>query len=87
MSPIVQRPHDVVRCRQRFVAIQLSARQRHQVRRVEPRVLGIDRDEHLDDVVFGQSVENDRRDRKLLIGEVLDVGVQRQQSMLSVNGA
>ena len=58
---IVQRAHDVVAVASALVAIQLAARQADQVRRVEPRVLGVDRDEHLDDVIFGQAVEDDRR--------------------------
>ena len=58
---VVQRAHDVVRRRQVLVAIQLAARQADQVRRVQPRVLRVDRDEHLDDVIFGQPVEDDRR--------------------------
>ena len=56
------------------------------MRGVQPRVFRIDRDKHLNDVVFRQAIENDRRDRELLVLHVLDVGVQRQQPMLSVNG-
>ena len=58
---IVQRAHDVVRGGEVLVAIQLAAGQADQVRRVQPRVLRVDRDEHLDDVIFGQPVEDDRR--------------------------
>ena len=84
---LVERAHHVVRRGQRFVAVQLAARQADEVRCVEPRVLGVDRDEHLDDVVLGQPVENDRRHRELVALDVLDVGVQRQQPVLAVDGA
>ena len=50
-------------------------------------MLGVDRHEHLHDVIFGQPVEDDRRHRERLVGEVLDVGVQRQQAVLPVDGA
>ena len=58
---IVERADDVVAGRQRFVAIQLPARQADEVRRVQPRVLRVDRHEHLHDVIFGQPIEDDRR--------------------------
>ena len=57
------------------------------MRRVQPRVLGVDRDEHLHDVIFGQPVEDDRRHREILFAEAIDVGVQREQTMLAVDGA
>ena len=84
---VVQRADHVVRRGQRFVAIELAARERHQVRRVQPRVLGVDRHEHLDDVIFGEAVEDDRRHRELLVAEAIDVGVQREQAVLAVDGA
>src|SRR5436190_3724425 len=43
---IVERTRDVVSRRQRFVPIQLPAREADQVRRVQPGVLRVDRDEH-----------------------------------------
>ena len=84
---IVERADDVVRRGEAFVAIELAARQRHEVRRVQPRVLRVDRDEHLDDVIFGKPVEDDRRNGERLAAEALDVGVQRQQAVLAVDGA
>ena len=84
---IVQRPHDVVRRGQRFVAIQLPAGEADQMRRVQARVLGVDRDEHLDDVILGQPVEDDRRHAEVLAFEAIDVGVQRQQPVLAVDRA
>ena len=84
---LVQRAHDVVRRGEVLVAVELAARERDQVRRVQPRVLRVDRDEHLHDVIFRQPVEDDGRHREVLAAEVLDVGVQREQAVLSVDGA
>ena len=70
-----------------LVAIQLPAREADQVRRVQPRVLRVDRDEHLHDVIFGQAVEDDRRHREVLALEAVDVGVQREQPVLAVDRA
>ena len=84
---IVQRADDVVRRGEAFVAVQLPARQRDEVRRVQPRVLRVDRDEHLDDVIVGEAVENHRRHGERLVAEMLDVGVQREQPMLAVDRA
>ena len=42
------------------------------MRRVEPRVLGVDGDEHLDDVVFRQLVEDDRRHVEDVVAETLE---------------
>jgi len=49
--------------------------------------LAVDRHEHLHDVVFGKTVEDDRRHRELLAREAVDVGVQREQPVLPVNRA
>ena len=57
------------------------------MRRVQPRVLRVDRDEHLHDVIFGQPVEDDRRHGEVLAAEALDVGVQREQPVLAVDRA
>ena len=57
------------------------------MRRVQPRVLGVDRDEHLHDVIFRKPIEDDRRHRKILFAEAIDVGVQREQAMLPVDRA
>src|SRR5439155_5023936 len=84
---IVERTRDVVSRRQRFVPIQLPAREADQVRRVQPGVLRVDRDEHLHDVIFRQPVEDDRRHREILALKALDVGVQREQPVLAVNRA
>ena len=84
---IVQRADDVVRRGQVVVAIELTARERHQVRRVQPRVLRVDRHKHLDDVVFGQLVEDDGRHRERLLADLLERGVQREQPVLAVDGA
>ena len=70
-----------------FVAIELAAGERHEMRRVQPRVLRVDRDEHLDDVIFGQAVEDHRRHGERLVAEALDVGVQREQPVLAVDRA
>ena len=58
---LAERADDVVRGGEVLVAIELAARQRHEVRRVQPRVLRVDRDEHLHDVIFGQPIEDHRR--------------------------
>ena len=50
-------------------------------------MLRVDGDEHLDDVILGQPVENDRRHREILALEAIDVGVQREQSVLPVDRA
>ena len=84
---IVQRADDVVRRGEVLVAVQLTAREADQVRRVQPRVLRVDRHEHLDDVIFGQPVEDDRRHGEGLVAEALDVGVQREQAVLAVDRA
>ena len=57
------------------------------MRRIQPRVLRVDRDEHLHDVIFRQPVEDNRRHRKILVAEPIDVRVQRQQAVLAVDGA
>ena len=57
------------------------------MRRVQPRVLRVDRDEHLHDVIFGKPIEDDRRHREILFAEAIDVGVQREQAMLAVDRA
>ena len=57
------------------------------MRRVQPRVLRVDRDEHLDDVILGQAVEDDRRHAEVLAREAIDVGVQREQPVLAVDRA
>ena len=57
------------------------------MRRVQARVLRVDRDEHLDDVILGQAVEDDRRHREVLALEAIDVGVQREQPVLAVDRA
>ena len=71
---------------QRVVLVQLAAGEADEVRRVQSRVLGVDGDEHLDDVVFRQSIENDGRDGELLVLHVVDIRVQRQETMLPVDG-
>ena len=57
------------------------------MRRVQPRVLRVDRHEHLHDVIFGQAVEDDRRHAEVLALEAIDVGVQREQPVLAVDRA
>ena len=84
---LAERAHDVVRRGEVLVAVQLPTGERDQVRRVQPRVLGVDGDEHLHDVVFGQSIEDDRRHREHFIAEMFDARVQREQPVLPVNGA
>jgi hypothetical protein len=36
-------------------------------------------------MIFGQSVEDDGRDREVLVTNVFDIGMERQQTMLTVN--
>ena len=84
---IVQRADDVVRRGEAFVAIELAARQRHEMRGIQPRVLGVDRDEHLHDVIFGEPVEDHRGNGERLAAEPLDVGVEREQAVLPVDRA
>ena len=57
------------------------------MRRVQPRVLRVDRDEHLHDVIFGQPIEDHGRHRERLAAELLDARVQREQPMLAVDRA
>src|SRR5262249_23558147 len=50
-------------------------------------VLRIDRDKHLHNVIFGHTVENNRRHGEIVIADVVDVGVKRKKTMLPVNSA
>ena len=50
-------------------------------------MLRVDGDEHLDDVIFRHAIENDRRHGERLVAEMIDVGVQREQAVLAVDGA
>ena len=84
---IVERADDVVRRRQIRIAIELPAGERDEMRRVQPRVLGVDGDEHLHDVIFGQTIEDHRRHVERLLAELFDVAVQREQPVLAVDGA
>ena len=84
---VVERSNHVVRRRQRVVAVQLAARQADQMRRVQPRVLRVDRHKHLHDVVFGHTVEDDRRHGEIVVADVVDVRVQREQAVLAVDRA
>ena len=84
---IVQRPNDVVRGREVLVAIELAARQADQMRRIQSRVLRVDRDEHLHDMIFRQTVEDDGRHRKVFALKAVDVGMQREQPVLAVDCA
>ena len=76
-----------MRGREGVVPVQLPARQRDEMRGIEPGVLRVDGDEHLDDVIFGKAVEDHGGHRKRLAVEPFDVGVQGQQPMLTVDGA
>ena len=84
---IVQRADDVVRGGEALVAVELAAGERDEVRRVQARVLRVDRDEHLDDVIVGQAIEDHRGDGERLVAEMVDVGVQREQPVLAVDRA
>src|SRR5450759_6034550 len=84
---VVQRADDIVRRGEVLVTIQLPPGERHEVRRVQPRVLRVDRHEHLDDVIFGETVEDDRGHGEGLVTEPLDVRVQREQPVLPVDRA
>ena len=57
------------------------------MRRVQTCVLRVDRYKHLNDVVFGHTVENDRRHGEIVIPNVVDVGVQGEEAVLSVDRA
>ena len=50
-------------------------------------MLCVDRHEHLDNVIFGQTVEDDRGNAELLAMEAIDVSVQREQPVLAVDRA
>ncbi len=84
---LVQRADDVVRRRKIGIRVELPAREGHEVRRVEPRVLGVDRHKHLDDVILGQAIEDHGGHAELLRPEALDIAVQREQAVLAVDGA
>ena len=84
---VVERADDVVGRGEAFVAIELAARQRHEMRRIQPRVLRVDGDEHLHDVILGEPVEDHGRNGERLAAEPLDVSVQREQAVLTVDGA
>ena len=57
------------------------------MRCVQSRVFGVDRHEHLNDVVVGKAIENDGRHREWFITKMLNVGVESQQPMLSIKRA
>src|SRR5262252_4733699 len=84
---VVQRAHDVVTGGERLVPIELPSGEADKVGGVQPGVLRVDRHEHLDHVIFRQSVEDDRRNGELLVAEAIDVGVQREETVLAVDGA
>src|SRR5262249_29210775 len=84
---IVERANHIVRGGERFVTVELSARQADEVRGVQSRVLRVDRDKHLHDVIFGQAIENNRRHAEVLAVEPIDVRVERKQPVLTVDGA
>ena len=84
---IIERPHHVVSRGEIFITVQLAARQAHQVRCVQPSVLGVDGDEHLNDMVLRQTIEHDGRYAEILALKPIDVGMQRQETMLTVDGA
>ena len=84
---LAERADNIVRRRQILVAVQLTAGERHEVRRIQPRVLRVDRDEHLNDVVLGKPVEDDGRNREHLVLELVHPGVEREEPMLAVDGA
>ena len=66
------------------VRVELAAGQADDVRRIQPRVLGVDRDEELDDLTGVERVEEHRRhlDRHVFPG--LRQRVQGEQAMLAV---
>ena len=61
---LVERADDVVGERLRLVRVELPPGQAHEVGRVQPRVLGVDRDEELHDLLGVERVEEDRRARR-----------------------
>ena len=50
-------------------------------------MLRVDRHEHLHDVIFRQPIEDDRGHREFLTLEPIDVGVERQQTVLAIDRA
>ena len=48
-------------------------------------MLGVDRHKHLDDVIFRQTIEDDRGYREVLVLDVVDVRMEREQAMLAVD--
>src|SRR3979409_679808 len=57
------------------------------MRRIQARMLGVDGDEHLYDVIFRQAIEDDCRHTEVLALEALDVGMKREKTMLAVDGS
>jgi hypothetical protein len=57
------------------------------MRRIQPRVLRVDRDEHLDDVILGEAIEDHRRHGERLVRELLHPRMQGEQPVLAVNRA
>ena len=87
MLVLVQRPDDVVSGRQVFVAVEPAPGERDQVRGVQLRVLAVDRDEELHDLVRRQVVEDDGRHLEVLQVVLLGELVEGEQAVLPVQRA
>lgn len=87
IRPLVQVLDDVVSQHQGGFLVQPAARQADQVRCVQPRVLGVDGDEQLDDLVRRQPVKNYSGHLKIVVAFVVDELLERRQPMLAVNCA
>ena len=72
---------------QGLVAIELAPRQADEVGCIQPGVLRVDCHEHLNHVVFGQAIENDRRYAEVLAVKAVDICVEGEEPMLAVDSA
>ena len=84
---LVQRADDVVAGRELLVRVEAPPREADQVRRVQLRVLGIDRDEELDHLVGREPVEDDGGDLHVLRLARHDQLVEGKETVLPVERA
>ena len=84
---LVQRADHVVGEGLVGVGVELAPGQADDVRRVQPRVLGVDGDEQLDDLARVERVEEDGRHLDAEVVAALAQPVQREQAVLAVEDA
>ena len=84
MLVFVQGADDVVRRGEILVAVEAPAGQRDQMGRIQLRVLAVDRDEKLHDLVGRQRVEHDGGHLEILEVVLLGELVEREQTVLAV---